>query len=195
MTPERVAALPVHRSARVLYGRFEVVRYRTCRVAARFLEGRVGRAVWVRLERPDRPGEERLLLCTDPDLPATEVVTSYAKRWSVEPLFAAMRHGWGLKDAWQQSRQVLMRWVTILAAGHALGQMLAYTDPARVPGLADPAPWRPPGTRTAGLIRAGMARLLRVVGLPALMPATSRKSDRRTGRHAGRRPPARAQAA
>src|SRR3954465_14659260 len=37
-----------------------------------------------------------------------------------------MKHGWGLKDAWQQSRQVLMRWVTILAAGYALGQMLAY---------------------------------------------------------------------
>ena len=95
MTPGRVEALPVHRSARVLYGRFEVVRYRSCRVAARFLKGRVVRAVWVELERPDRPGEERLLLCTDPDLPATEVVTSYAKRWSVEPLFAAMKHGWG----------------------------------------------------------------------------------------------------
>jgi hypothetical protein len=92
----------------------------------------VVRAVWVQLERPDRcgrPGEERLLLCTDPDLPATEIITSYAKRWSVEPLFAAMKHGWGLKDAWQQSRQVLMRWVTILAAGYALSQMLAYTDP------------------------------------------------------------------
>src|SRR5689334_18644153 len=182
MTPERVAALPVHRSARVLYGRFEVVRYRSCRVAARFLKGRVVRAVWVRLERPDRPAEERLLLCTDPDLPATEVVTSYAKRWAVEPLFAAMKHGWGLKDAWQQSRQVLMRWVTSLAAGYALGQILAYADPARVPGLADPAPWRPPGTRTAGLIRAGIARLLRVVGLPALVaaiPPEFRPGDRR----------------
>src|SRR5690242_18794183 len=192
MTPERVAALPVHRSARVLYGRFEVVRYRSCRVAARFLKGRVVRAVWVRLERPDRPAEERLLLCTDPDLPATEVITSYAKRWAVEPLFAAMKHGWGLKDAWQQSRQALMRWVTILAAGHALSQMLAYADPARVPGLVDPAPWRPPGTRTAGLIQAGMARLLRGVGPAALMPAIARKPDRRTGRHIGRRTPAKA---
>jgi DDE superfamily endonuclease len=195
MTPERVAALPVRRSARILYGRFEVVRYRSCRVAARFLKGRVVRAVWVRLERPDRPGEERLLLCTDPALPATEVITSYAKRWSVEPLFAAMKHGWGLKDAWQQSRQVLMRWVTILAAGYALNQMLAYADPARTPGLASPAPWRPPGTRTAGLIRAGLARLLREVGPPALVSATSRKSNRQTGHHAGRWPPARAEAA
>ncbi len=190
MTRERIEALPVHRSARILYGKLEVVRYRTCRVAARFLKGRVVRAVWVQLERPDRcgrPGEERLLLCTDPDLPATEVITSYAKRWSVEPLFAAMKHGWGLKDAWQQSRQVLMRWVTILAVGYALSQMLAYTDPARIPGLAAPAPWRPPGTRTAGLVQAGLARLLRGVGPPALMSATSRKSDLQTSRHAGRR--------
>src|SRR4051794_18935693 len=54
MTPERVEALPVHRSARILYGKLEVARYRSCRVAARFLKGRVVRAVWVRLERPDR---------------------------------------------------------------------------------------------------------------------------------------------
>src|SRR3954447_12177505 len=187
MTPERVAALPVHRSARVLYGRFEVVRYRSCRVAARFLKGRVVRAVWVRLERPGRPSEERLLLCPDPDVPAPEVVTSYAKRWAVEPLFAAVKHGWGLKDAWQQSRQVLMRWITILAAGYALSQMLAYTDPALIPGLAAPAPWRPPGTRTAGLIQAGIARLLRGVGPSALMPAIRRKSDLRSDRPVRRR--------
>src|SRR5689334_18105105 len=195
MTPERVAALPLHRSARVLCGRFEVVRYRTRRVAARFLKGRVVRAVWVELERPDRPSEERLLVCTDPDLPATEVITSYAKRWSVEPLFAAMKHGWGLEDAWQQSRQGLMRWVTILAAGYALSQVLAYADPARAPGLASPAPWRPPGTRTAGLIRAGLARLLRGVGPPALVSAAARQSNREAGLHGGRWPPASAEAA
>src|SRR5437763_629939 len=189
MTRQRVEALPVHRSAQILYGKLEVVRYRTCRVAARFLKGRVVRAVWVELERPDRrdrPTEERLLLCTDPDLPALEVIRSYAKRWAVEPLFAAMKHGWGLKDAWQRSRQVLMRWVTILAAGYALSQMLAYTDPARVPGLAAAAPWRPPGTRTAGLIQAGLARLVRGVGPSALMPAIRRKSDRRGDRPAKR---------
>jgi hypothetical protein len=198
MTRERVETLPAHRSARILHGKLEVVRYRTCRVAARFLKGRVVRAVWARLERPDRrdqPSEERLLLCTDPDLPAPEVITSYAKRWSVEPLFAAMKHGWGLKDAWQQSRQALMRWATILAAGYALSQMLAYAAPARTPGLASPAPWRPPGTRTAGLIQAGLARLLRGLGPPALMPAISRKSGLRSGRADARWTPADVKAA
>jgi hypothetical protein len=136
ITRATIEALPVHRSAQSLYGNLEVVRYRSCRVAARFLKGAVVRAVWVELERPDRPNrprEERLLICTDPDLPAIAVITAYAKRWAVEPLFSAMKHGWGLKDAWQRSRQGLMRWVTLLATGYALNQMLAYTDPARIP--------------------------------------------------------------
>src|SRR6476661_5246987 len=56
LTPERVAALPEHRSAEILYGKLEVARYRTCLVAARFLRGRVVRAVWVELgaSRPAR---------------------------------------------------------------------------------------------------------------------------------------------
>lgn len=177
-TRSRIEALPLQRSAQILYGNLEVVRYRTALVAARFLKGRVVRAVWVQLERPDRrdkPTEERLLICTDPSLQATEIITGYAKRWSVEPLFAAIKHQWGLKDAWQRSRQVLMRWVTLVAAGYALSQILAHLDPARLPDLADPAPWRPRDTRTAGLIQAGFARILHAVGLPALIKAIPRK--------------------
>ena len=49
LTPERVAALPEHRSAEILYGKLEVVRYRTCLVAARFLHGRVVRARLVKV--------------------------------------------------------------------------------------------------------------------------------------------------
>jgi hypothetical protein len=54
LTPDKVAALPVQRSAEILYGHLAVVRDRSCRVAARFLHGAVIRAVWVELERPDR---------------------------------------------------------------------------------------------------------------------------------------------
>src|SRR5690242_12315601 len=174
LTPERVAALPEHRSAAILDGKLEVVRYRTSLVAARFLRGRVVRAGWVELERPDRrdkPRVQRLLICTDPALSALEVISGYAKRWAVESLFRNLKHGFGLKDAWQQSRQALMRWVTILAVGYAIPQMLAFTDPARLAGLAQPAPWRAPGTRTAGLIQAGIARILREVGRSAFIAA------------------------
>ena len=67
------------------------------------------------LEHPDRhdkPRQQRLLICTDPALSAELVISGYAKRWSVESLFPNLKHGFGLKDAWQQSRQALMRWVT-----------------------------------------------------------------------------------
>jgi hypothetical protein len=174
LTPERVAALPEQRSAEILYGKLEVVRYRTRVVAARFLRGRVVRAVWVELEHPDRrdkPRQQRLLICTDPALPAELVISGYAKRWSVESLFRNLKHGFGLKDAWQQSRQALMRWVTVLAVAYAIPQMLAFADPARLAGLAQPAPWRAPGSRTAGLIQAGIARILREVGRSAFSAA------------------------
>jgi len=174
LSPARVAALPEQRSAQILYGKLEVVRYRTCLVAARFLHGRVVRAVWLELERPDRPDKprvQRLLICTDPTLSALAVIRGHAKRWAVESLFRNLKHGFGLKDAWQQSRQVLMRWVTVLAAGYAVNQMLAFADPVRLASLAEPAPWRAPGTRTAGLVQAGIARILREVGLPAFTAA------------------------
>ena len=102
----------------------------------------------------------------------------------MEPLFRDMKHGWGLKDAWQRSRQGLMRWVTLLGVGYALAQMLAYTEPARLDGLAEPAPWRPRGTQTAGVIQAGIARILRAVGLPAFIAAMSAKL-RAHARHSG----------
>jgi hypothetical protein len=73
--------------------------------------------------------------------------------------------------------------------------MLAYADPARIPGLADPAPWRPPGTRTAGLIQAGIARILRVVGLPALVAAIPAEFRTGSRRSTGRPPPVTARAA
>lgn len=198
LTRAKAEALPVHRTAQILYGNLEVVRYRSCRVAARLLKGAVVRAAWVQLERPDRRdqrSEERLLICTDPELPAIAVIQSYSRRWSVEPLLYAMKHGWGLKDAWQRSRQGLMRWVTLLAAGYALNQMLAYTDPARIPELAAPAPWRPPGTRTAGLIQAGIERIVRVLGAPAPIAAIPAKIRSETRRAAGLSPPVAAKAA
>ena len=59
----------------------------------------------------------------------------------------------------------------MVAASYAINQMLAFTDPAHLAGLAQPAPWRAPGTRTAGLIQAGIARILREVGRPAFNTA------------------------
>src|SRR3954471_3181944 len=66
MTREKVETLPIHGTARILYGQLEVAQYRSCRVAARFLKGRVVRAVWVRLGRREQAGGAGLPARTDP---------------------------------------------------------------------------------------------------------------------------------
>src|SRR5205085_7726517 len=85
--------------------------------------------------------------------------------------FRTLKHGFGLKAAWQQqSRQVLMRWVTVLAAGYAINQMLAFTDtgaPGRL-GSARPLArsWHPhrradPGRHRPDFTRGRAASLHR----------------------------------
>jgi len=178
VTPEVVARLPVQRSAQLLYGKLNLVRFRTCCVAARFLKGELVRVVWAQFERPDQPNrplETWLLLCTDPHIMAIDVVRCYAKRWSIESLFFELKHHWGLRDAWQQSRQALMRWVTILALGFALNQVLSCTDPARLNRMAQAAPWRRPGTITAGIIRTGWNRIIQGIGIQTIFAAKSEK--------------------
>jgi len=73
--------------------------------------------------------------------------------------------------------------------------MLAFTDPVRLAGLAQPAPWRAPGTRTAGLIQAGIARILREVGRPAVIAAIWGKIHAQAQHAGGPSPPVAAQAA
>jgi hypothetical protein len=116
--------------------------------------------------------------------PAGELRAVYRLRCRIEEVFKDIKHGWGLKDAWQRSRRGLMRWVTLLGVGYALTQMLAFTGPARIAGLAEPTPWRPPGTRIAGVIQAGIARILREVGLPAFIAAIAGKIHAQA-QHAG----------
>ena len=113
------------------------------------------------------------MICTDPLMSALEVIRAYSKRWAVEPLFYALKHHWGLNVAWEQSRNVLIRWVTILAAGYAINQMLAYTDPVLIGDLARPAPWRHKGEITAGIIRSSLDRLLRQVNVIGLVTMKS----------------------
>ena len=135
--------------------------------------------MWVELERPDRrdkPRQQRLLICTDPALSAPLVISGYAKRWAVEWLFRNLKHGFGLKDAWQQSRQALMRWVTVLAVD--MRSRRCWPLPTRRAWPAWPSP--PPGVRPAPAPpanQAGIARILREVGRSAFIAAIWEKID------------------
>ena len=68
-TPEQIAALPEVRVKLWLYGKPQWVRYRRVQAKARFLKGRVVRAVWVQFEDPTgRLSKPRLLLATEAGL-------------------------------------------------------------------------------------------------------------------------------
>jgi len=53
-----------------------------------------------------------------------------------EDLFNQLKNRWGWKETWQQTRQVLHRWVQILSISYAIPQLLVLLDDAKVKTLA-----------------------------------------------------------
>lgn len=177
-TPEVVACLPEKRALVHIYGKQQWVRYRSAVCLARFMKGRLIRAVWVQLE--DENGNltrQRLLLATNPDLTAKEVIEYFARRWPIEDLFNQMKNRWGWREAWQQTRQVLHRWTQILSIGYALPQLLAIAGGDQIKALANLAPWRTNHPLTAGRVRLGLKRILGHVSIRTWWTPKSRKFE------------------
>jgi hypothetical protein len=136
-----------------IYGR--TVRYRTAVCRARFLGGRLVRVVWVSRVVDGKWTAERLLLSTDPSHRAEDVIITYSLRWTIEPMFAALKWSEGMIDMWMQSvdpkgsgSKTFHRWLAIVQIGRALIQMLAVKAAA----LAQVAAWRKERYLTAGMV-------------------------------------------
>ena len=106
-----------------------------------------------------------MLLCTDTKLRAEQVIESYGLRWSIESMFNQLKLSWGMKEAWQQTRQTLHRWVHITMVGYGLVQLLSCLNSAAVDELCCHSPWRQGNPRTAGQIRKGLVRIFRHVAV------------------------------
>jgi hypothetical protein len=174
----RINRLPERELEMTLYGKKQIVRYRTVVAHARFLKGQKVRAVWVRLV--DRYGAikpARLLISTDTELDAVSVIERYAKRWSIEPMFQQLKNSWGMKDTWQQSRQVLQRWVQILSTGYALVRLLACYSDNHQWTLVQLTPWRKQNYVTAGLLRLSLLKSLSHLRVRDWWDAKSRKFE------------------
>jgi len=142
------------------------MRYRSKVAKARFLEGRLVRAVWCEfLSESGRWKSAGLLLSTDTTLTAEQVIESYALRWSIEPMFNQLKQSWGMKEAWQQTRQTLHRWVHITMISYGLVQLLSCLNSTAVEDLCRHSPWRPSAPKTAGQIRKGLVLILRHVAV------------------------------
>ena len=62
----------------------------------------------------------RPLPSTDPALSAAAVIQACSNRWTVEPLFAALKLTDGLGAMWQRGRTALLRWLHLVQIGRAL---------------------------------------------------------------------------
>jgi hypothetical protein len=159
-----------------LYGQQQWVRIRSGMAAARFLHGRLVRWVWTQFERTDgRLTLPRLILSTETGLSGEEILAVYAKRWSIEPMFNQLKNSWGMKQSWQQTKQVLARWVQVEAVAYGLMQLLTLQDSDEVRRLAGLCPWRVGQPLTAGQVRLGLARILGLVNIRQWWDAKSRK--------------------
>ena len=153
-TSERIELLTEKTERCFIYGKWQWVHYKTVIAKARFLKGEKVRAVWTYLV--DENGiitKERLILATDITLTPLVIISAYAKRWSIETMFAQIKNNWGWKEAWQQSRQTLHRWTQILSIGYALPQLLALNGGSQINKLSYLTPWRTNSYITAGQIR------------------------------------------
>lgn len=160
-TPERISLMPVTVRKIVLYGRMQEVSFKSTVARARFLKGQAVRAVWVRFLDDKKVYKEHLLLATDTSLNPVDVLTHYEKRWTIETMFNQVKNNWGWKETWQQSRQVLHRWIEILSIGYAIPQLLALQRGPEVDFLANFAPWRAKQPITAGRVRLGLQIILK----------------------------------
>lgn len=175
-TPERIQALPATEVTLPLYGKQQVVRYRSKHVKAYFLKGREVRAVWCEFQTDEGVYRKAaLLLSTDPDLSPEQIIVDYARRWSIESMFNQLKEAWGVKQAWQQTRQTLHRWVQLTAAGYGLIQLLSYLNNDAVQALCQHSPWRKKAPLTAGLIRTGLRMNLMHVRVRVWWDRTCRK--------------------
>ncbi|MBN2428347.1 MAG: transposase [Deltaproteobacteria bacterium] len=160
LTLQMVAELPVIRQRLFLYNAWQTVHYRSTEVLAYFLGGQRVRAVWVHIENEDGTLRlPRLILSTDLSLSAARILIAYNRRWAREDLFNQLKNRWGWKEAWQQTRQVLHRWVQILSTSYAIPQLLALQEDPTIMSLANGTPWRCQQPITAGRIRQGLARI------------------------------------
>jgi hypothetical protein len=153
MTPDAIRALQVTELKLTLYGQEQLIRLRTVVAMARFLKGTPVRAVWCSFYDADKQrwSRARLLLATETELCAAEILRLYARCWGIEPLFHNLKRWWGVNNLWQQKRIVLELWMQIRSTAWTLVQLLSLVVEEAFP-ITVVAPWRNKQPLTGGLV-------------------------------------------
>lgn len=99
MTAARVTRLKETETILPLYGRQQRLRYRHKILLARFINGTKVHALWCEFYNEKTGGwnKPRLLLSTNTELAAEDIIKIYAKRWSIESAYHELKNTWGHK--------------------------------------------------------------------------------------------------
>jgi hypothetical protein len=153
MTLGTILTLPVTEVKLTLYGKEQLIRLRSVVALARFLKATPVRAVWCEFYDVDKQSwsKARLLLATETELSAEEILRLYARRWGIEPLFHNLKRWWGVNNLWQQRRIVLELWMQIRSMAWTLVQLLSLVVEESFP-IEVVAPWRDKQPLTGGLV-------------------------------------------
>jgi len=123
-----------------LYSQDMKIRYSEYVVKARFLKGMIVKVVYIQM--PDAK-KLRLLISTDINMSATEIIKAYEKRWNVESFFYEYKNMLGLKDMMQHSLQTYYKWGYIRLISYNIINFLKISHETEIKSFISlSSPWR-----------------------------------------------------
>ena len=91
-----------------IYGKEVSIKYKEAIAKARFLKGEVIKAVWLNFEGSQ---SMRLLIATDTELSAEEIIKRYSQRWDIESMFNELKNRFRFKDIMMHTSQNYYRFL------------------------------------------------------------------------------------
>ncbi len=138
-----------------IYGKMNKVKYISKLVHVKFLKGRLVRAVWCQIydEKKNKWSKPSLIISTNHELEAETIITEYAYRWPIESFFNEIKNHWGMKEAWQQKKETLLRWFHINCMAYGLFSIFTNYAAIKNKNILDYLPWRNKYEITVGMLR------------------------------------------
>ena len=123
-----------------LYSQDMKIRYSDFIVKARFLKGMIVKIVYIQFPKAKKL---RVLISTDINMNAVEIIQAYEKRWNVESFFYEYKHMLGLKDMMQHSLKTYYKWGYIRLMSYNIINFLKISHEAEIKSFISlSSPWR-----------------------------------------------------
>jgi hypothetical protein len=123
-----------------LYSQKMTIHYSEYIVKARFLKGLIVKAVYIQFPKAKKL---RVLISTDINMSATDIIQAYEKRWNIEGFFYEYKHMLGLKDMIQHSLKTYYKWAYIRLMSYNIINFLKIFQEEQIKSfIALSNPWR-----------------------------------------------------